>query len=152
MAQTIKQREYLFRARPRRTRPALAVALLGLASLVAAGQTGDAAEPSGPADRSVVYGAVGGPERFVLETRGEAASIRFLCLASEMQARGAVCDRPTTPLRARTDGAARVLTDEAGRPVVTFAARGVRLHPGSDAVPATVPPKGRTVLPTDAKA
>ena len=37
MAQTLKQRDYLFRPRPRRTRPAFAVAVLGIASVLAAG-------------------------------------------------------------------------------------------------------------------
>ena len=142
MAQKIKEREYIFRPRPRRTRPALAIMLLGAMSLAAAGVTGGAAdEPAAaliPAEAegegdALVYGAVGGPERFVLETRGEDASIRFLCLPSE------------------EDCTETVLSDRAGRPVLTIAARGVRLHAGSAVVPVSVPDKGRAVLPTDAR-
>ena len=156
MAQKIKEREYIFRPRPRRTRPALAIMLLGAMSLAAAGVTGGAAdEPAAaliPAEAggegdALVYGAVGGPERFVLETRGEDASIRFLCLPSEEDCTETV----PAPLRAEARDGETVLSDRAGRPVLTIAARGVRLHAGSAVVPVSVPDKGRAVLPTDAR-
>ena len=55
MAQTIKQRDYLFRPRPRRTRPALAIMVLGAMSLVAAASTETIAdEPQAAADAAPV--------------------------------------------------------------------------------------------------
>lgn len=154
MTQTIKERDYIFRARPRRTRPAVALMALGALSLVAATVSDTTAEEGEPprmpeaVATPLVYGAVGGPERFVLETNGQGATIRFLCLPSE-----ADCARPApAALRERADGEARVLTDQAGRPVLTLAARGVRLHGGSAAVPDSVPAKGRAVLLTKARA
>ena len=148
MAQTIKQREYLFRARPKRTRPALAIVVLGAASLVATGLSeGTAGDARGGA-RAVVYGAVGGPERFVLAQDEDGTTIRFTCLPSETACVPGAPER----LREVRDGDADVLTDRAGRPVLTLAVRGARLHAGSDIVPATVPAKGRAVLPTDAEA
>ena len=158
--QVIKERDYLFREKPKRVRPALAVMALGAASLVVLGAadlsagegeppTGAAAPPAAaPVQAPVqVYGAVGGKERFVLETRGAAASIRFLCAASEPD-----CETPApAALRTVARDGAQVLTDQAGRPVLTLAARGARLHAGSDAVPASVPIKGRAVLPTNAE-
>ena len=154
MAQTITQRDYIFRARPRRTRPAVALMALGALSLVAATVSdttaGEGEPPMVPeaVTAPLVYGAVGGPERFVLETSEAGATIRFLCLPSE-----ADCERPApAALRERADGEARVLTDVAGRPVLTLAANGVRLHGGSAAVPGSVPAMGRAVLPTNAQA
>ena len=158
MAQKIKEREYIFRPRPRRTRPALAIMMLGVMSLAAAGVTGGSAdEPAAaliPAEtqtpderEALVYGAVGGPERFVLKTDGEDASIRFLCLPSEEEC----TESMPAPLRAEAKDGETVLSDRAGRPVLTFAARDVRLHAGSAVVPVSVPDKGRAVLPTDAR-
>lgn len=156
MAQVIKDRDYIFRARRRRMRPALAVMALGALSLGAlhAGQTGAGeAAPAKAEAETLVYGALGGPERFVLETGAHGPSIRFLCRASETDCEGAA----PAPLRETEADGETVLTDAAGRPVVTLAARGVRLHPGPDhggsaVVPATVPAKGRAVLPTNARA
>ena len=156
MAQVIKDRDYIFREKPRRAKPALALMVLGAATLALATVTDTTAEEGEPPTgleaeaAPLVYGAVGGPERFVLEADGAdgaGATIRFLCLPSEAR-----CDAPVAALRARTVGADRVLTDAAGRPVVTLAARGARLHGGSSAVPASVPAKGRAVLPTNARA
>ena len=157
MAQTITQREYIFRARPRRNRPAVALMALGALSLVAAtvsdttageGEPPTSPEAVGDAPAPLVYGAIGGPERFVLEADAAGATIRFLCLPSE-----ADCASPApAALRERVEGEARVLTDAAGRPVLTLAANGARLHGGSAVVPDSVPAKGRAVLPTNAQA
>lgn len=152
MVQTIKQRDYIFKARPRRSRPALALLALGVLSMAAVGatRTNDTVAKVGPtqAEAAQVYGAIGGPERFVLETNGDAASIRFLCLPSK-----ADCfDGAPVALEADVDGETKVLRDTSGNPVVTIAARSVRLHAGSDAVPGSVPAEGRAVLPTNAQA
>ena len=159
---TIKRREYLFRERPRKGRLVAVFTLACAASLGAATLTeGDASEADAAlraagvesVAEARVYGALGGPERFVLELTERGALLRFLCREA-----GPGCEEVdgqfggrTARLAAATDEAGTVLyRDAAGDAVLSIGPDGTaRLLAGARIVPVSVPAAGRRVLPTE---
>ena len=163
MRQEIKQRDYLFREKPkRRAGPLLcllAAAGLGGAAVATSeapsrqAQTRDRAAPqpvfaAAEEDGPRVYGALGGPETFVIEATERGALLRFLCRPSDdtcAPGGGAVARLS----RRQADGVT-TYRDAAGVPVLRLAEAGPSmLLAGSVIVPASVPAKGRPVLPTE---
>ncbi len=169
----LKRREYVFREKPRRGRMALLILLLGATTLTAAAfgdgiarQTLDSESldrltaPPGPmrTDRvggegARVYGALGGPEQFVLELTDRGAFLRFLCKEAKGECReeGGTIGRPVVRLEKVTGSRGdTIYKDAEGDAVLRLAVTGgATLLAGSKSVPDSVPLTGRAVLPTN---